>query len=49
MEAATRTRVRDSQSARNLGAVMRTMGRRDVKTATHYQHLELKTVPVALD
>jgi len=33
----------------NLAAVMRTMGHRDVKTAMHYQHPELETVPAALD
>ena len=34
---------------RNLAAVMRTMGHRDVKTAMHYQHPELEIVRAALD
>ena len=33
----------------NLAVVMRTMGHRDVKTAMHYQHPELKVVRAALD
>jgi integrase len=33
----------------NLAAVMKTMGRRDVKTAMHYQHPELDVVRAALD
>jgi len=33
----------------NLAVVMRTMGHRDVKTATHYQHPELEVVRAALD
>jgi site-specific recombinase XerD len=33
----------------NLAAVMKTMGHRDVKTAMHYQHPELKIVRAALD
>ena len=33
----------------NLAAVMRTMGHRDVKTAMHYQRLELEIVRAALD
>lgn len=33
----------------NLAAVMETMGHRDVKTAMHYQHPELKIVRAALD
>ena len=33
----------------NLAAVMKTMGHRDVKTATHYQHPELDVVRAALD
>jgi integrase len=33
----------------NLAVVMRAMGRRDVKTAMHYQHPELEVVRAALD
>jgi hypothetical protein len=33
----------------NLAAVMRTMGRRDVKTAMHDQHPELEIVRAAPD
>jgi site-specific recombinase XerC len=33
----------------NLAAVMRTMGHKDVKTATQYQHPELEIVRAALD
>ncbi len=33
----------------NLAAVMKTMGHRDVKTAMHYQHLELDVVGAPLD
>ena len=33
----------------NLAAVMRTMGRRALKTAMHYQHPELEIVRAALD
>ena len=34
---------------RNLAAVMRTMGHKDVKTAMQYQHPELEIVRAALD
>jgi hypothetical protein len=33
----------------SLGAVMKTMGHRDVKTAVHYWHPELEVFRAALD
>ena len=42
-------RHKSSHADRELAAVMKTMGRRDVKTAMHYQHPELDVVRAALD